>query len=817
VRPLFTFAFDRVGEGLPSVSIGLDSPPAGQWSTSRLIDTVRAIAARPGLTPQGLGKGPRIDRPLTVLTQFSQRLRELLDDEGLHPEVTGAILPGGFVVPPAGESAYPWTVITDVEIFGEIAEVGETPVRKYRQDPVRRVDELTPGDYVVHIDYGIGKFAQLADRHVGGVTKSFVEVEYAGRDRLFVPVEQLDRLRRYSYDGATPQLNSLGREQWKKTKEKVKKETLELAKKLLALYKTRQIRSGHAYVARTTWEEEFAEGFPFMMTPDQQEAWQAVEADMESDKPMDRLLVGDVGFGKTEISMRAAFKACVDERQVLVLCPTTILADQHHRTFTQRFRAFPFRVGVLSRFQSTAEQKDIVERIRDGRLDVLIATHRGLSKDVEFRNLGLLIIDEEQRFGVKQKEALKMRFPLVDVLAMSATPIPRSLHMSLIGLRDISIIETAPGGRKSVKTYVGEFDEMMVREAILRELGRGGQVYYLHNRVVDIEKVKEDLERLSGGEKVLVAHGQMREGRLEEVMHAFSLGAYKIMLATTIIENGLDIPTVNTIILDHAENLGLAQMHQLRGRVGRSAVQAFAYFFHDPQRVLTEEAQHRLHAIYNFAYLGAGYEIAQSDLRIRGAGNLLGAEQSGLARAVGFEYYCELLARSISDVRALSEAEIEEMDELPLLEDRPAAQIDLPLPSFIPEAYVDDPVLRLELLRDLAQLGTDSALVDFAASLADRFGDTPPEVSNLIMVVRLRNLATALGIERLTYNRVKEFFTIQFAEREGDWYRRASMRDSRLAGAGPQALSLALPFRDENTGRELVEVLEGLGTLRPAS
>jgi transcription-repair coupling factor (superfamily II helicase) len=856
LHPLLTHAFDPPdGDGFPAASVGLDNPPAGRWGTAKLVETVAQfpkISRTDALVRQteGDGRGAHptaasIDRPLTILTQFSARLRELMLDSGVRPEIENAILPGGFVIPSGtgalargkepdmeagaraveqfdssatGEGARAtdahWTVITDVEIFGEIADVAEAAPRRYTRDAVRRPEDIQPGDYVVHIDYGIGRFAQLTERAQGGVTKSFVEIEYAGKDRLFVPVEQLDRLRRYSYDGTAPTLNTLGREQWKKTKDKVKKDTLELAKRLLSLYKTRQVRSGHAYTQRTTWEEEFAEGFPYTMTPDQLEAWRSVEADMESDRPMDRLLVGDVGFGKTEVAMRAAFKACVDERQVLVLCPTTVLADQHFNTFTQRFRAFPFRIGVLSRFESPKEQKETVEKLRQGRLDVLIATHRGLSKDVVFPNIGLLVIDEEQRFGVKQKEALKMRFPLVDVLSMSATPIPRTLHMSLIGLRDISVIETAPTGRKSVKTYVGEYDEIMLKDAIMRELGRGGQIYYLHNRVADIERVKESLESLTG-EKVLVAHGQMREERLEEVMHAFSLGAYKIMLATTIIENGLDIPAVNTIIVDHAESLGLSQMHQLRGRVGRSAAQAYAYFFHDPQRILTEDAQNRLHAIYNYAYLGAGYEIAQSDLRIRGAGNLLGAEQSGLARQVGFEYYCELLARSISDVKALSEADIEDWDELPLMEERPAAQLDVPLPSFLPDDYVDDPVLRVELLRDLARLDTDEAVDDFAAGLKDRFGPLPEPAANLLLIVRLKNAAGRADLERLTYNRVKDSFTLSFYPGAESWIKRATMRDSRLSLGQPgPLLNLDLKFEGPQTAEELVEILGELAGVK---
>jgi len=650
------------------------------------------------------------------------------------------------------------------------------------------------------------------------VEKSFVEVEYAGRDRLFVPVDQLDRLRRYTYDGSEPQLNHLGRETWKKTKEKVQRDTLELAKKLLSLYRSRMLKHGYAFGPSTTWQDEFADGFPYRLTEDQLAAWRDVERDMEADKPMDRLVCGDVGFGKTEVAMRAAFKACVEEKQVLVLCPTTVLADQHYRTFSRRFKPFPFKVGLLSRFQSKAEQQDTLEQMRTARIDVVIATHRALSKDVEFSRLGLLVIDEEQRFGVKQKEALKLRWPDVDVLAMSATPIPRTLHMSLIGIRDISLIETAPVARKPVKTYVGEHDDLLIKEALVRELGRGGQVYYLHNKVADIEKVKQQLERLLPDRKVLVGHGQMREDRLEEVMHAFSLGAYKVLLATTIIENGLDIPTVNTIIVDNAEYLGLAQMHQLRGRVGRSAVQAYAYFFHSPNRVLTEESQNRLHAIYNYAYLGAGYEIAQSDLRIRGAGNLLGAAQSGLARQVGFEYYCELLARSVSDIKALDEADIEEWEDRPLLAERPGTQIDMPLPAYIPEDYIDDPVLRLEMLREIAALDSEESVERTTADLEDRFGPLPGAVHNLLQVIKLKNAASAIGLERLNYDRVGESFTFKFFEDEPDWYKRAPLVDSRFSpGRQAGSMNYKLEFDPEQTPLDLLDTLESLASARPAS
>lgn len=821
IKPILTHSFDSAQHGTSRFSVGLDVPSAtAHWSTSKLADSVSGFpkidnTREPyqSLTGRSPGLTPDYDRPVSILTQFSSRMREIMEDSGTKPEVESAILPGGFVILDAGGEPV-WTIVTDMEMFGEIAEIAPTQTRKYRRDAIRRTDELSPGDYVVHIDYGIGRFAQLTDREVAGVRKSFVEVEYAERDKLFVPVDQLDRLRKYSFDGSVPSLSHLGRDTWKKTRDKVQRDTLELARKLLSLYKTRMQKPGRAYAPATVWQEEFADGFPYRLTEDQVTAWRDVEHDMESEKAMDRLICGDVGFGKTEIAMRAAFKACVDECQVLILCPTTVLADQHYRTFRSRFKAFPFRIGLLSRFQSTKEQKDTTDKLKTGRLDVLIGTHRAFSKDVEFKTLGLLVVDEEQRFGVKQKEKMKMKWPDTDVLSMSATPIPRTLHMSLIGLRDISMIESAPVARKPVKTYVGEFDELLVREAMLRELGRGGQIYFLHNKVQDIDKTKTMIEGLVPGEKILIGHGQMRENRLEEVMHAFSLGAYRILLATTIIENGLDIPTVNTIIVDQAENLGLAQMHQLRGRVGRSNVQAYAHFFHSPNRVLTEEAQNRLHAIYNYAYLGAGYEIAQSDLRIRGAGNLLGAAQSGLAKQVGFEYYCELLARSISDVKALDEANIEEWEDSPVISERPGTQLDLPIPAFIPDGYVSDPVLRLELLRDIAGLASIEEVDAFSAELIDRFGKLPTEVSNLLLVSLVKISATNAGMEQLSYNRIQELFQFRFFDDEHDWYKRAPLLDSRFTKSYQNTLELELPFTGPETGTELIEVIDGLINLK---
>jgi transcription-repair coupling factor (superfamily II helicase) len=711
-----------------------------------------------------------------VMSQFARRISEILEEAGARAEVLPGLLPQGFTLTEGGAEI---ALVTDVEVFGELAEVVRKPAKRYTREYVRHEGELNPGDFVVHIDYGIGRFAALKELEAKGVQRMYVELEYADGDRLYVPVDQLDRLRPYRAAGQA-KLSSLQRDTWHRTKQKVQQDVLMYARKLFKLYRSRRTQEGFAY-RKNDWMEDFTEGFPYELTPDQFEAWEAVKRDLESAKAMDRLICGEVGFGKTEIALRAAFKACLSGKQVLMLCPTTILASQHHHTFTQRFRPFPFTVELLSRFRKPAEQKQIVEAAAAGKVDVLISTHRCLSKDVEFANLGLLVVDEEQRFGVKQKEALKMRFPQIDVLTLTATPIPRTLRLSLLGLMDVSLLETPPPLRKAVKTYVGEYNESIVRDAILKETGRGGQVYFLHNRVQDIHVVAKHLQELVPGLKVGVAHGQLPEKRLEEMMDAFGMGAFQVLLATTIIENGLDIPTVNTLIVDRGEILGLAQMHQLRGRVGRSHQKAYSYFFHSPQSVLTDEARDRLRAIYNYAYLGAGYEIAQQDLLIRGAGTILGTDQSGSIELVGMDYYLELLTEAVERLKELPD-DFGGEGAVQWESDLKGVQVDLPLACFIPEDYIADMPLRLRIYQRIAEAKTDEEVLALQEELEDRFGALPPTVENLFHVQDLKLLCRAIGVQQISYLPAQAKLTLAFgADEPRPWLRKLALLDSRVS------------------------------------
>ncbi len=739
------------------VSAGLGELSTSTYTTTGIADSIKSSRQKH-----------------LVVSQFARRISELLSEAGAEAKVCAGLLPRGFAVPgPEGAA-----VVTDLEIFGELTEVARAPARTYQRGFVERETDLRPGDYVVHIDYGIGRFSALKDLEVKGITRTYVELGYAGGDKLFVPADQLDRLKPYRAAGAA-KLSSLQRETWRKTKERVRQDVLRYAKKLFRLYRQRRLHPGFAF-KRDEWMAEFAEGFPYELTPDQAEAWEAVRRDMESPKAMDRLVCGEVGFGKTEIALRAAFKACLSGKQTLMLCPTTILADQHYNTFTRRFKPFPFRVELLSRFKTPAEQRRILEDFSAGRIDVVIATHRALGKDVEPAELGLLIVDEEQRFGVKQKEALKMRFPDLDVLTLTATPIPRTLRLSLLGLMDVSLLGTPPPQRKAVKTYVGEYNENLVRDAILKELGRGGQVYFLHNRVQDLHAVEKRLKEILPGVSIGVAHGKLPEKRLEEMMDAFGMGAFKILLATTIIENGLDIPTVNTLIVDRAEILGLAQMHQLRGRVGRSHVKAYAYLFHSPQAVLTDEARERLRAIYNYAYLGAGYEIAQQDLLIRGAGTILGTDQSGAIELVGMDYYLELLCEAVEKIKELPE-EFVDTGEIAWEKERQAVQVDLPLACFIPEDYMSDTTLRMRIYRRIAECEGADEIASLREEMRDRFGEPPASVENLFYVQRVKLACRDAGIHRISYIPAQQKLSLVFAAPDvRPWLQKLIMLDSRV-------------------------------------
>jgi len=651
-------------------------------------------------------------------------------------------LPGGWIV--SGPDSEEVLLLTDTEIFGF--------TKQRRAAPRRGIDrgaflaELKPGDYVVHIEHGIARFAGMARKAIEGHEREYLELHYAEGDRLFVPIDQLHRVSRYVGPGEhVPTLTRLGSQEWARTKERVRRAVADLAQELLALYAAREVLSGHAFPPDSPWQLELEASFPYVETPDQLLAIRQVKQDMEQPRPMDRLVCGDVGYGKTEVAIRAAFKAVLDGTQVAILVPTTVLAQQHFQTFSERLAAFPLRVEMLSRFRSEGEQRRVLADLEDGSVDVVIGTHRLIQKDVQFKNLGLAIIDEEQRFGVGHKERLKKMRREVDVLTLSATPIPRTLYMSLSGIRDMSTMDTPPEERLPIKTYVAEFDERLVREAILRELDRGGQVYFVHNRVQSIDSVARRLREIVPEAEIGVGHGQMAEHELEQVMLDFVRGKVDVLACTTIIESGLDIPNVNTIIINQADKLGLAQLYQLRGRVGRGAHLAYAYLLYDRKGRLTETAQRRLQTIFEATELGAGFQIALRDLEIRGAGNLLGAEQSGQMAAVGFELYCQMLAEAVDRLRAVKEG-------LPPPTPREGREvtIDLPLSAHLPESYVPDLNLRLALYQRMAQMESVEQVEELARELRDRFQAPPPLARNLLYVVRLRVLAMQAGVESIS-------------------------------------------------------------------
>ncbi|HEY8173081.1 MAG TPA: transcription-repair coupling factor, partial [Dehalococcoidia bacterium] len=574
-----------------------------------------------------------------------------------------------------------------------------------------------------------------------GQEREFLELQYADGDRLFVPTEQVDRVSRYIGPGEhRPSLTRLGSQEWPRAKARVRRAVQQLAGDLLQLYAAREVAQGHAFPPDSAWQAELEASFPYVETADQVAVIHDVKHDMEESRPMDRLVCGDVGYGKTEIAVRAAFKAVMDGTQVAVLVPTTVLAQQHFNTFRQRLAGFPVRVEMLSRFRSDRDQRRIVAEAAAGIVDVVIGTHRLLQRDVSFKNLGLVIIDEEQRFGVAHKERLKEMRREVDVLTLTATPIPRTLNMALTGIRDMSTIETPPEERLPIKTYVTEMDDHLVREAITREMERGGQIYFVHNRVHNIELTAKKLREVVPEASILIGHGQMPEDLLEQVMLDFTEGKADVLVCTTIIESGLDIPNVNTIIINNADRFGLAQLYQLRGRVGRGAARAYAYLLYEKHRALSEVAQRRLQAIFEATELGAGFQIALRDLEIRGAGNLLGAEQSGQIGAVGFDLYVRLLADAVEGLKALARGEPPPPSSM-----QPPLTIDLPLAAYIPESYVGDLNLRLALYQRMAAAEASDAPEDLERELNDRFGPPPPPVRNLLYIVRVRVLAKRAG------------------------------------------------------------------------
>ncbi len=640
-------------------------------------------------------------------------------------------------------------LFTDAEIFGWQKPRPRRAQRKPAAPEVFFAD-LSAGDYVVHTDFGIGRFQGLIKATIDDAEREYLRVDYAGGDAVYVPIHQADRLSRYvGASDRPPLLHRLGTTSWARVKEHAKKAATDVAKDLLLLYSARQVVSGHAFSADTEWQAELEASFPYIETDDQLRAIQDVKADMEEPRPMDRLVCGDVGYGKTEVALRAAFKAVMDGKQVAVLVPTTVLAQQHLATFQRRLAPFPANVDMLSRFRTHKEQQETLKRLERGEADIVIGTHRLLSRDVSFKDLGLLIIDEEQRFGVTHKERLKQMRTEVDVLTMTATPIPRTLYMSLTGARDMSTIDTPPEERLPIKTHVGQYDETLIRKAILREMDRGGQVFFVHNRVRGIEGIRQRLEQIVPEATYAVAHGQMPERELEQVMVDFGEGHVDVLVCTTIIESGLDLPNTNTIIVNRANRFGLAQLYQLRGRVGRGAVRAYAYFLYDRSARVTETARRRLQAILEASELGAGFSVAMRDLEIRGAGEILGARQSGHMAAVGFDMYCRLLAQAVSELKGESPQELTAESRSYVLPLEESVQITLPLDASLPEDYVPDESLRLRMYRRLAGLTTPDEIQGVRAELDDRFGPLPPAAENLIYQLRLKSLALDIGVEAI--------------------------------------------------------------------
>ena len=669
----------------------------------------------------------------------AKRLAEDLMGEGLnvfysedfdHEVKPGEIMTGYGKLKKGYE--YPmlkFVVISESDIFG-----GERKKKKrrrlYEGERIASFTDLNIGDYVVHENHGLGIYRGLEKIEVDKVVKDYIKIEYAGGGNLYILATQLELIQKYAgADARKPKLNKLGGQEWNRTKTKVRGAVREIAQDLVVLYAQRQSQKGFVYGPDTVWQREFEEMFPFEETEDQELAIAATKADMESTKIMDRLICGDVGYGKTEIAIRAAFKAVQDGKQVAFLVPTTILAQQHYNTFVQRMKDFPVNVELLCRFRSAAEQRKTIENLKKGSVDIVIGTHRLLSKDVSYKSLGLLVIDEEQRFGVTHKEKIKQMKTDVDVLTLTATPIPRTLHMSLIGIRDMSVLEEPPMDRIPIQTYVMEYNEELVREAISRELGRGGQTYYVYNRVREIADVAVKLSELVPEANIAYAHGQMKETELENIMYRFINGEIDVLVSTTIIETGMDISNVNTMIIHDADNMGLSQLYQLRGRVGRSNRTAYAFLMYKRDKMLKEVAEKRLAAIKEYTELGSGFKIAMRDLEIRGAGNLLGAEQHGHMEAVGYDLYCKMLNEAVKEAKGIA------------VEEKFDTAIDIDIDAYIPMGYIPNEFQKLDIYKRIAGIENAEEIEEMLEELIDRFGDPPKSVENLLYIARVKSKA----------------------------------------------------------------------------
>ncbi|MQF64534.1 transcription-repair coupling factor [SAR202 cluster bacterium AC-409-J13_OGT_754m] len=696
------------------------------------------------------------DTAVILVTRHSQRTAQILSEADLGSSIKLELdlIPKAnsiTIVPGSLENG--WSLdseniklqlLTDSEIFGSL----KIP-RRIRKQPVINktfLSQLEIGCYVVHEDHGIARFSGTASMDTTGENREYLVLDYAENDKLYLPTDHLDRITPYiASDDRTPSLTRLSTMEWSRAKERVKSSAQDIAKELLELYANRQLARGHAFSEDTPWQQEVEDAFPFEETPDQIKAIEQIKFEMEQNRPMDRLVCGDVGYGKTEIALRAAFKAVSDGMQVAILVPTTILAQQHYETFSNRLNPYPIKIEVLSRFGKSAQQKKIIDAMKKGTVDIAIGTHRLIQKDVQFKNLGLVIVDEEQRFGVTHKEKLKLMRNQVDVLALSATPIPRTLYMALSGIRDMSTIETPPDERLPIKTFVGQSSESIIREAILRELGRGGQVFFVHNRIRTINRLARQLSELIPEAQIAVAHGRMDEGELESIMMDFNGGRTNVLLCTTIIEAGLDIPNANTLIVDRADQFGLSQLYQLRGRVGRSEVRAYCYLLLPSNQRISPRAEQRLRAILEASELGSGFRLAMRDLEIRGAGNILGAEQSGHISAVGFNMYTRLLNQVLDNLRHNSD----ELSDKSTLES-PEVLVDLPIPAYIPDTYIAHLPNRLDIYQRMTKIENKAMIKDMKNELRDRFGSIPKPVQHLLYIISLRCAAKNAGVKSIS-------------------------------------------------------------------
>lgn len=791
-----------------AASFEINVTPIGSYrgDLTLLIKDVKAYAKKKYRVVIVSASGKRARRVADTLRDY--------DLNAYYSSKNDAVAAGGEVMVVEGRLTkgyvYPlinFAVISETDIFGErkrsVKKKKETDASHYT-----RLNSLHPGDYVIHENYGLGVYRGLTKLEVDGVLKEYINIEYSGKSCIYVPLTSMDMVQKHS-DGGTenpPKLAKLGTQDWKQTKSKVKASVNEIAEELVELYAKRQAASGYKFSPDTVWQNEFEELFPFEETGDQLRAIEETKADMESEKVMDRLICGDVGYGKTEIALRAAFKAVQDSKQVAILVPTTILAKQHYDTFVQRFMNFPVKVALMCRFRTQAEIRETVKELKNGEVDIVIGTHRLLSKDVEFKSLGLLIIDEEQRFGVTHKEKLKRLRNNVDVLTLTATPIPRTLHMSLSGIRDMSVLDEPPVDRMPIQTYVMEQNDQMIREAVNRELSRGGQVYYVHNRIMDIAEVHARLENMLPEARIGVAHGRMGERELEKIVMSFIAGELDVLVSTTIIETGIDIPNVNTIIIDDADRFGLAQLYQLRGRVGRSGRTAYAFLMYRRNRVIKEEAEKRLDAIRQFTELGSGHKIAMKDLEIRGAGNLLGERQSGHMSMVGYDLYCRMLSEAVLRLKG---EEIREEFE---------TTVDIDADAFIPASYIRSETVRLEMYKKIASISGDDDADEVAAALKDRFGRVPAAAGLLIQCALMRSKAHEVYIEELVIK--KDRASLKFvkdaalnAEKIPGFIRGYKGRCRVVTGAAPEfifALKEELPLKKVEEVNEILTHMKDL-------